>query len=123
MTKTKKQLENTLLDRTVKKFKKTKLEKIQPHRKDEDTKEYFIEKYGFKFRLYLDKDLKDGHLWILNSKGYIFESFDLSNKKYAPIIKNMYEEIRKRVIEQKEKENRIVKREFNRNLKRLDRLL
>jgi hypothetical protein len=123
MTRTKKQLENTLLDRTVKRFRKTKLNKIQPSRKDEDTKEYFIEKNGFKFRLYLDEDLKDGHLWVLNSKGYIFESFDLSDKKYAPVIKNIYEEIRKRVIKQKEKENQRVEREFNRNLKRLDRLL
>jgi hypothetical protein len=128
MAKTKKQLEkvlleNTLLDRAVKKFRRTKLSKIQPERKDEDTREYILEKYGFKFRLYLNESLGDGHLWILNPKGYMFESFDLSNENYAPKIRKMYEEIRERVIIQKGKQKSREERDDDKNLRRFDRRL
>jgi hypothetical protein len=142
MTRTKKQLENekklkderkekleesklekTLLDRTAKRFKKTELNRIQPEKKDENTKEYFIEKYGFKFRLYLNENSKEGHLWVLDSKGYLFKSFDLSEEKYASAIKNMYEEIHQRIIYEKGKQIEREKREHKKNLRRLDRPL
>ena len=130
MTRTKNQLESILLAKAVKKFRKTNLEKIETRKIDNDyykLEEYLIELAGFKFKLYIGKDLnknkEDGHLWILNPQGCIFESFDLSNKNYESTLREMYNNIKNRISKYEEKQDRKKGKEFDRNLKRLDRIL
>jgi len=130
MTRTKKQLETILLAKAVKKFRKTNLEKIETRtidNKQYKSEEYSIELAGFKFKLYMSKDLsknkEDGHLWILDPKGYVFESFELSNKNYEPTLREMYSNIKNRILKYEEKQNRKQEKDFNRQLKRLDRIL
>lgn len=130
MTRTKKQLENILLVRTAERFRKTKIEKIEIKKVSQnyrELEEYTIELAGFKFRLYFSKDLiknqEEGHLWILNHQGYVFESFDLSNEYCKPVIIGIYEDIQKRILGCQEKQRKKEEREFNKNLKRLDRIL
>jgi hypothetical protein len=130
MTRTKKQLETILLAKAVKKFGKTKLEKIGVRKVDNDkykSEEYSIELVGFKFKLYLSKDLskntEDGHLWILDPQGYVFESFDLSDKNYESTLREMYNHVKSRITKYEEKQDRKKEIEFNRNLRRLDRIL
>jgi hypothetical protein len=131
MTRTKKQLENILLVKALKRFTKTKIEKIEI-RKPTDNKGYKSEEYsiklsGFKFKLYFCEDLNQnsekGHLWVLDSQGYLFENFDLSNENYAPTLKKMYNIVREKISVEKEKQNKRKEKEFNRNLKSLDRRL
>ena len=117
MTRTQKQLENALFTRAIKRFTRMSLDNLSPEKKDENTNEYRFEKYGFTFRL------GENYLWILGPDRYIFESFDSSDEEYASIIKSAYEGLRQRVVSSKERQDKKQEREFNRNLKRLNRFL
>jgi hypothetical protein len=110
---------NALLVRAERRFKKTRLENIEPSKKDEDTKEYVLEKHNFRFILYLNREAKEGHLWILKPQGTMFEDYDISNKDYAPIIERMYERMQQRVSQKKVREKNWADKESERNLRRL----
>jgi hypothetical protein len=136
MRKTKKQLEdekklkdkerelkekNTLLVKTEKRFRRTRLDNMEPKRKYEDTKKYIIEKSGFEFQLYFNENSGDGNLWVLNPLRQIVVNYKITEDNYALTIKRMYEEVRQRVIDQKDKEKNKESREHERTLKRLIR--
>jgi hypothetical protein len=130
MTRTKKQLENILLVKTAKRFKKTKLSKIDvqiTENLEHYTEKYVIEVSGFKLKLFLSenlvKNLETYGLWIQKPDGYLFETFESDNEKYAPVLKEMYESIKKREQKSNEKDTKKEEKEFNKKLRRLDRII
>ena len=130
MTRTKKQLENILLVKTAKRFKRTKQQKISLQtigNSESYGKRYTLEVHEFKFELSflknLSSKLEEYKLWIIKPDGYLFETFESDNENYAPILKQMYEGLVERMksikIRNKEKEER----EFNRRLRKLNRII
>jgi hypothetical protein len=128
MTKTREQeakekihLEDRLLVRTSKRFRRTRFSKVNhyesgnlPYRLDN----YIIERKGFKERLFLTENLDKGSqeysLWIIKPDGRLFETFESKNKTYAPILKQMYENIRERAIQDEREQKKKAKIESER---------
>jgi hypothetical protein len=130
MTRTNKQLENILLVKTVNRFRKTKLSQVDSQ--ISENSEYHIEKYtievnGFKLKLSLSKNLAKNSdeykLWVIKPDGYLFEAFESNNENYAPILKQMYEDVTARIANSQKKDQKREEREFNRKLRKLDRII
>lgn len=125
------QLEDQLiLEKSKRRFLRTKLERIEEdrHRDDEKNKSltYVLLVNPFKLRIHysLDKLKKQEEfsLDILTSEGKFVKRFDDSNPNYAPILKEIYQDIERKIYSEQEKESR--KKETNSKLlKKLRRIL
>jgi hypothetical protein len=130
MARTKKQLENLLLVKTANRFRKTKLSKIESHKRETAESlfnQYVIEVSGFKLKLFFAKDvvknLESYSLWIQKPDGYLFETFESDNENYAPVLKKMYENIITRIANSQKKDEKKEEKEIEKKLRRLDRII
>jgi|WetSurMetagenome_2_1015567.scaffolds.fasta_scaffold14630_5 hypothetical protein len=124
--KEKKHLEDRLLVRTAKRFKRINFSRVEnnpaagvfPSRMDE----YIINVRGFKEKLFLTENLENGSkqysLWIVRPDGYLFETFEDKNELYAPVLKEMYENIKEKAIQYEEKQKKKKEKEAKRNERR-----
>jgi hypothetical protein len=126
----KKHLENRLLVRTARRFKRINFSRVEhelggvpPYSLDI----YLIHVKGFKEKLFKTENLTNSSeeysLWIVKPDGCLFETFESKNESYSPILIEMYENIRKKAIQYEEKEKDKKEREAKRNERRYLRRL
>jgi hypothetical protein len=123
--KEKKHLEDRLLVRTARRFRRINFLKVEhdlggifPYSSDS----YIIHVKGFKEKLFLTENLNDKSkrydLWIIRPDGLLFEKFNSNDERYAPILIEMYENVKKKAIQYKEKEKVKKEREAKRKERR-----
>lgn len=124
-----KQLENELIRKVAKRFKRTSLEGINSYPKDannyHENETYTIYLRGFRFRLAYSKKFNEEEieLELFDPADRSVEHFDTSDRNYSAILKDIYYNLKNRFVEESEKQKAKGKRELERKLNRLKRIL